>query len=492
MKIGRFHFLTEKGLSSLTKAKKGELQVVTDQGGQQLKRALHQMMMMNTVEYYEADFDTYIDKGYAFNPHCFTVINFIGRNSSQVPFKVYVVKDKKNHSKYIEFKNKGLHDDAAAFRFKSMEEVTSGTLAELFKHPNEEQGWTSFMFEKIGYRKTTGNSYVYGSKPIGFDTVTSMFNVPSPLMSIVKGTWSDPIKGYKLRHSFREESEVDKNNIMHQKEWNPSSGGDADIYGMSPLEPLLRSLKRSNESYDANLGLLKNGFPAGVMSNESDIPMTETEVDQAEKAYNKKWSGGTNINKIAQSATKVSFQKIGLSSVDLQLLESNKADLKDFCHVYGIDDIIFDQEHSAYNNKITAKKSVWEDTLIPELNNERDAFNTFVAAAWSKKDGVEYFIDYDLSVIPCLQSDSDKLSQRLEREFKIGLWSPNECRVMLGKMPDLENPDMEKHYIDSSLKTIGESKNEILTILASVSPIVANKLIESIPAEVLQAIFKDR
>jgi len=235
--------------------------------------------------------------------------------------------------------------------------------------------------------------------------------------------------------------------------------------------------------------LLVNGAPAGIVSNDSGQVMRSEDVDKQEEAFNRKWGGGVNINKVMHSATQVSWQQIGLSSVDMELLKSNDVDLATFCRAYGVDDIIFIPDKAQYNNKTLAERAAWFNTLIPELNHERDALNRWLVPAWSKYDNKNYYIDYDLTGVQALRSDLEKLSQRVDREIKIGLWTPNEGRIMMGSEADELNDDMNKHYIDSTLKTLGQEKDPLLELLGSVSPLVANSLIAAIPPEMLAELF---
>lgn len=436
-----------------SKAKTGTVVIPDSQiQNNQLQRVLYQMLVNGTVAYYDKNVNTFIDKGYIFNPHAYTVINFIARNISQVPKTVNIVKDKKNHREYLRQKGLGNHAEAEIFKVKALERIENGGLVDLFKHPNPNQGITEYMFEKIGYRYLTGNSYVYGLTPEGFedDFFAQLFVAPSQIMEIVQGGWQDPVKGYKIQWMWGEYSEIPKDKIIHQKLWNPKADmRGPSPYGLSPLEPLLRNLKRSNESIDGSLALLKNGAPAGVMSNESDTVMTTEERKAAQEMLNKEFGGGTNLNKVLQAGSKVSWQQIGLSSVDLELLASDKIDLATFSRAYGIDIVIFDQDVSSYNNKLIAKKSVWEDTLIPILNEERDSDNK-VAKAWSKRDGIEYFIDYDITGVPCLQPDREKLMGMVEKAIKIGVLNRNEGRIALAYDRIDNNPDMEAYETDLS------------------------------------------
>ena len=426
------------GLFDIFKGKKEliEKSIKTDPNNQ-LNRALHSMLINGNVEFYDQEIETFIDKGYLFNPHAYTVINFIARSISQVPFKVFEVKYKKSLEKYIQCKALNDHAGKNLYAEKAMEQVTSGGLVNLMKQPNENQGMAEFLFEAIGFKKLTGNRFIYGLSPVGFDDnlFTSMYNMPSQLTEIIVGDWMQPVKGYKLAITHDRTLDLECSKVLHQKEWNPNSVNSVRTpYGLSPMQPLLRSLQRSNESYDASLGLMKNGIPAGILSNNSDLVMTPDMVDKMESAYKSKFGGGKNKNKVLFSAANVSWEEIGMKSQDMELLASNMADLRDFCRVYAIPTmLVSDTENSTFNNVTEAKKSVWMENFIPELDQFRDGLNRWLVPAWNKKDGKEYFVDYDLTAVPVLQVDLDKLSDRLMKEMEQGMWSPNEVRSMLGK-----------------------------------------------------------
>lgn len=425
----------------------------TTDSNNQLYRALYSMLINNGVEFYDDKIESFVEKGYKFNPHAYTVISFIAKSISQVPFEVYEVKDRKSLDKYKIAKSMNDVTGANLYKEKSLEKVTDtkNNLLRMMKHPNDNQGMAEFLFEAIGYKKLTGNRYIYGLPTVGKEGLyTKLFNMPSQAVEIISGTWKQPVLGYKLNFTVDEVLNIPSSDVLHQKEWNPSYDTDGrSPYGMSPMQPLLRSLQRSNESYDASLALMKNGIPAGILSNNSDLVMTPDMVDKMESAYRKKFGGGNNKNKVLFSAANVTWQEIGMKSQDMELLDSNMADLRDFCRVYHIPTmLVSDTENSTFNNVTEAKKSVWMENFIPELDEIRNGFNQWLVPAWNKWDNKEYFIDYDLTKVPVLQVDLNLLSDRLMKEMEQGMWSPNEVRAMLGKELG-QSPHLDKYILGS-------------------------------------------
>lgn len=438
----------------------------------QLQAAIFRYLMINQVVSYPVDQRTFIDKGYSYNPHVYTVINYIARNKAQAKFYLTIVKDKKQLYDYLQYKNEGNMVRAKGYGRKALEIVDPKTnhLASIFRHPNKNQGWSEYMFEKTGYHELMGQSFVYGLTPEGMpeNLFSSLYIAPSPLVEIVTGGWMEPVKAYKINFGYTSSSDIDKEKILHQKMWNPMSNATGlQLYGLSPLQPLLRTLKRSNEAVDANLAYLVNGAPAGIMSNDSERMLTPDERKALQEIMNKEFGGGANVNKILQSSSKVSWQQIGLPLADLQLLESNKVDLQTISNGYGIDIIIFDPDKSSYNNKITAEKAAWQNTIIPKLNEERDGYNTWLVPGYSEMDKKEYYVDYDVSHIPCLQADLKDLAQRVYEGVKLGIYSPAEATEMLGGEADITNEALTRKYIMQTLRPIDEpyqpvkeSKNE--------------------------------
>lgn len=424
-----------------------------------LNRALMQMALANQVIHYPINQDTFIQKGYAYNPHVYTVVTWKCRNKSQVPFELYKIVDKKAHAKYLTHKNLGYYPEAELYKIKALEKIEDGELANIFKRPNEKQSFSQYIYEVSGFWDITGNSYTYGMEMSGFPDglFGTLHTAPSQLIEIVSGGWLNPIKNYKVCWSNDSATEIPKEQILHIKHWNPKTDRQTgqQLYGMSPLEPHNRTLRRNNELVDASSAMLINGNPGGVLSNDSERVLKTPEQEEQRREFDKRFGGGKNVNRIILAASKVSWQQIGLSSADMELLASDMLDFGTICRAYGLDEIIFNPNKSSYNNKLTAEKAAWQNTLIPELKILRDSLNGFLLPAWSKKDGVQYYCDFDTSNIPCLQTDLKELTERLTPWFDRGTFSQNDILVMMNKEPDPTNEWMNKKWMLNNYHELG-------------------------------------
>ena len=388
-------------------------------------------------------FKAFIEKGYNFNPHAYTTVSYKARQKSRVSFELFEVKNEKALKNFKACNNP---IEKRLFKNEALEKNETSALAELLKNPNEFDTWADFMFEGSGFSDITGNSFVYGLTPAGFpeNYFTKIYQMPPQAVDIVPGDALQPVKGYSIdeRFSLIGKDFIDCDKVMHLKNFNPNkknNEGNFNFYGLSPMEPLLRSLDRSNESYSASLALLQNGGPAGMISPKGDRLIKPDDLKKLEKAWNAKFAGGKNKGKWLKSGVEMLWQQIGQNSTDLELLDSNKADLADFARAYGIPLELLGNADSKYKNKEEAKKSVWEEVLIPELTKLRDGLNLWLVPGHSEFDGKQYFIDYNISNIASLQADLNTLSARLLAEWAAGLWTRNQVLIMMDKEPS-KNP----------------------------------------------------
>jgi phage portal protein BeeE len=140
---------------------------------------------------------------------------------------------------------------------------------------------------------------------------------------------------------------------------------------------------------------------------------------------------------------------MGLSPVDLQLLESEKITLRELCNVYGVNSALFnDPDNKTYNNMKEAKKEMLTQVVLPELVLIRDAFNRF----FEGEIGQGFYIDFDITVFPELQEDMKELSAILSQSWWI---TPNEKRQAM-RYDTIQEDTMNEIYIPAGYLPVAE------------------------------------
>jgi HK97 family phage portal protein len=399
--------------------------------------------------------EAFVRDAYLYNPDVFSVINLISRSASAVPWVLHEVKDKKSYSKYLRMPSDAKRHNLTGVMYRkdqAMEEVDGHPLMDLLRRPNPYMGMAEMFEAIIGYKLITGNSYLHGVKiQTGRDAgkFGELWVMPAHLTEIVAS--NDPeyiIRGYKLNwYGGTEVFEIPADEVLHFKYFNPDySSAGSHLYGMSPLQSARRVVTRSNEAYTANAKMLKNMSPPGILMLDDDNveQFTETQASELEKQWQRK-IGSDKAGKVMVTGARMKWQALGLSPVDLNILESQKMDLRDICNVYGVSsELLNDPDNKTNSNKRESRMALYYETIIPELDLIRDELNRWLTKAWNV-DGKTYHLDYDISSIPALQADIEKQTRQLADAWWI---KGNEKRVAQGFDTD---PVMDQYFVPSNL-----------------------------------------
>lgn len=453
------------------------------QENNELYFALYSLLRVGQIDFYNRNPREYIEKGYVVNPNLYSVINSITKPASTVPWALFEVKDEEKLRKYKSLMETGQYAEANVFRAKALHLSENTTRQEFFKKPNETQRWSEWIEGSLGFKLLTGNNFIYGLSPVGFEDIglfTKIYNMPSQFVEIVVGEWQDPIRAYRLLTNIN--IQFDAHTVLHRKYWNPefdtnggfagssfstfgtTGAGASNFYGLSPMAPLCKVVQRSNDGYIASMRMLVNGIPAGILSPDTGgKPLTSTEKKKLDEAWKERFGGARNKNEVIKASVPLKWQALGLNSVDMQLEESQDNDLASMARVYNVPLPIVDGSKgglfdSGEKNKV-ANKVLWTDAIIPEFDDLRGGLNDFLVPGWEKLDNKRYFIDYDLSGIGALQGNLKEISQRVEKELRVGMWSPNEARLMLGGDMDEDNPEMNEKFIATNLRQLTNNKD---------------------------------
>ena len=98
----------------------------------------------------------------------------------------------------------------------------------------------------------------------------------------------------------------------------------------------------------------------------------------------------------------------------MSLIEQYNASIKDLANIYSVPAVLLNNtESSTYNNVKEAKKSLYQNCVMPEMIKIRDELNRWLAPKYGDK----IYIDFDFSVIPELQEEMDKVVQQLSQSW---------------------------------------------------------------------------
>ena len=416
------------------------------------------------VTWQGADQKSFVDDGYVANDIVYSIIKLITDKAKLAPFHVYKVVDEKAAKKYKSLAaQKDINLKELETLHKKAYELYTGDqrLNELLKYPNEEDCWSDLVEQWCGFKLITGNSFIYGKlieagnnqgKPY------ELFALPSQYMAIIANinVFPPTRAGYQLYYG--QMWSFDTKEILHDKYFNPQWGvTGGQLYGQSPLRAAAKNLTRSNEAKTAAVASFQNGGPAGVlfMNDERFDPTSGQAQAQALKKAVSEKGGSLNYNSIAVSGYKVDWKQIGLSPVELNIIESEKWDLKALCNIYGVpSQLLNDSDSKTYNNQREGEKALTLRCAIPLLNALTENLNRKLHTDWGYK-GTNLYVDYDLSVFGELEANKSEQTDWLDKAWWI---SPKQkLDIMNIEVPDyIPTEELEKLYIPSGLQTLDQ------------------------------------
>ena len=447
---------------------------------EQYNRAIYNWLG-NSVRWNTENDDSYITEGYQKNATIYSLINLITKAATTIPFQVY---EKTNENDYKRYKalTSGIMDSASIQKASLLQknalvELQDTELHKILERPNPAQSYNAWLTELIAFGKLTGNRYIYG---IGPDTganvgkFTELYVMPSQVMEIISNSIMEPVSKYKLEYNGTKY--IDASEICHIKDFNPYyDGTGSHLYGQSPLRAGLRSLTTNNEAVQTGVKYLQNQTARGLLTSEmGDI--NEVQAQQLKDKFRRQHQGSDNAGDIIITPNKMSWVNFGLNASDVSLIAQYNASIKDLCNIYNVPvQLLNNTDSSSYNNMKEAKKALYQNAVIPELVKIKDELNRWLAPKYGDK----LCIEFDFSVIPEMQEETDKVVDQLSKAWWI---TPNEKRSAMNYGKDEENTQLDDYFIPANLiptnpsdidlpieqidldvnKFLGQKKNEII------------------------------
>ena len=394
--------------------------------------------------------DSYIDKGYRFNATIYSIVNLIVKCAANIPFSVYEIQNENELKRYKtltsgDFNSSVLHKSQILHK-KALVELEGTELHQLLDRPNPAQSYNTFIQELLAFGLLTGNRYIYGITPQSGQNATKfkeLYVLPSQVMQIHSGGLFKPVDYYTLEYNGQHQLPVE--NVLHIADFNPYyDGTGSHLYGMSPLKAGLRVLDANNEAVTTGLKYLQNQMARGVlMSEEGDL--NEVQARQLKDRFKKQYQGSKNAGDVVITPKKLSWINFGLSASDLNLIEQYNATIKDLCNIYSVPvQLLNNTDHQSYNNQKEAKKSLYVNSIIPQLIKVREELNRWLTPAY----GNNLYIDFDFTVIPELQEEMDKVVTQMSSSWWL---TPNEKRTAMSYGVDEQQTAMDDYYIPANL-----------------------------------------
>jgi HK97 family phage portal protein len=230
-------------------------------------------------------------------------------------------------------------------------------------------------------------------------------------MEIEGGDMANPIKAYWYNEMYNTKFEAD--DIMHVRYANPKGEGADRLYGLSPLQAGNNALQSSNNTYDAKGNIIKNHGVSGILTSNSERSMKPEEGAAIQSAWEAKNSNPKKFGRTLVTSAELQFIQMGLSPTDLQLIENGVIDLRTLCNIYSVPSQLFnDVSGTTFNNMLEAKKSLYTESVLPNLNLWLSNFNNWFVNSWSIAENKNYCVEANTSGVEALQKDQREEAEK--------------------------------------------------------------------------------
>jgi len=348
-----------------------------------------------------------IKTGYMDNDTTYSIINKIADTAANIPLK--------------------LVDENG-------EEVKSHWVNDLLLIPNEDNTIRDIIFNYYVYLLSIGNTFIYAPK-LESGNSTELWTMPSDLVEVVSGPWHEPILGYKLMEG-NQEILFPKKDVLHGRLFNPRFQSGSWVYGLSPIQVAAQTINSLNAGQISQEAAYKNMGPPYILSSQTPEGLTPEQQEMLEDTVKKKYGGAKNFNKPMTTGTPIKVEKVGVSPVDLNIIEGSEHGLRILCNVYGVSSVLFnDNANSTYNNISQARKDFYDYTIKP-LNKDLSQ----KLKNWLIPDE-KFTLEFDYSDVEVLQ---ESFKTKIEALEKATFLTENEKREFLGYKPIGYKPSDDK------------------------------------------------
>ena len=323
-------------------------------------------------------------------------------------------------------------------------EISKHPFLDLLREPIPGVGYNQWVQQILGFRLITGNGYLLGTSPgagMNLGKIKRLEYLASQYVRIIEN--KDKTLTYKytlngVTQTFMEDE------IGHLKARQFEYGSGKELYGMSALQAGVRTLTSSNSGMNTKVAKFQHQGVDGILGLTSP-DMGEEAVKAIKAQYNEDYTGEHRAGSFMVTNSDLTWQKIGLSPVDLQLLQSLGADLHTFCRMYRLDAKLVDPNApTTYNNMREAKAAAYSMAVLPYVSELFNLLNRWVLPAY----GQNLTLKGDYSQIPEMQKDIESMGRALN-SVRWAL-SINEARWYLDQ-PPFKDPeaDVPQGLLDS-------------------------------------------
>ncbi len=370
------------------------------------------LQRVGIVNSYDDDIRTYIEKGYQQNPIVYSIVNMAAKNAGKAK---WCIKDKNGN------------------------EIEVPLLSELLIQPNALQSWTDLIQDSVTHKLLEGNTFITGEygKGLNSEKYNELYVLPSEDMQVIAQDDFRGIAGYRVDFSWSDETIIPATEVLHIKNPNPDfDETDNWLFGQSNFRAAARSIQIYNELQEASLWFTQNKGAQKILINKNDeMEMSPEAIDQLKQKLRSQSQGPKNNGNIPIIDGDLDTLDVSVRAKDALVLEQKDKAALEICNVTNFPPMLIGiNDHSKYKSAKEAKKALWENVILPELNELKDGLNRWLSPKYG-----DVYLDFTIDHIDALREDRPV-------QDLAGIATVNEARSRLG-LPKMDGPGGDELYL---------------------------------------------
>lgn len=301
-------------------------------------------------------------------------------------------------------------------------------LQELLRYPNPMMGAAEFFESIYSYKLISGNAYIHAVKNAS-GMAEELFTLRPDRMAVIAGK-SCMAAGYRYTvgdsyTDYKVDRLTGQSDILHLKNFHPLD----DWYGLSAIEAAAYSIDQHNQAGQWNQALLQNGArPSGALvvkggANDGGY-LSDEQYNRIKSQIEEAHSGAANAGRPLLLEGGLEWREMSLSPRDMDFLNIKNSSARDIAAAFGVPaQLLGIPGENTYNNMAEARLALWEQTIIPLLENTAAALNNWLVPMFGDKLTITFDKNNISALLPRRESlwvslkDADFITDSEKREL---------------------------------------------------------------------------
>lgn len=306
------------------------------------------------------EYSKFADEGYIRNVIAHRSVTMIASGAASVPWVLTRIRDGKK------------------------EQVREHPLLKLVTRPNPCMGGAEFFECLYSHKLISGNAYIHAVKAEN-GKPQELFALRPDRVTVIAGKGCVP-QAYRYTigqeyKDFKVNRLTGQSDVLHIKKFHPLN----DWYGLSSIEAAAYSIDQHNEAAAWNQALLQNGArPSGALivksgANGEGGYLSEEQYLRIKSQLDENNIGAGNAGRPLLLEGGLEWREMSISPKDMDFINTKNSAARDIALAFGVPpQLLGIPGDSTYNNMAEARLSLWEQTILPMIDNMAGSLNNWL------------------------------------------------------------------------------------------------------------------